>query len=312
MGLDVQLRRCYWAVPWVVVAACSSLTATAVAHVIAGAALEEPEVPVRERSPLAVGASLSVAGPGGGRALVDRNLFCSDCEPAVVMPVVVEATGSAPPATSLPLLLVATNVSSVDEASFATIRNTSSAQQGAYGLGSSIPGVGPVRRIGGTWVDFENRTAQRVERVSMRTVEAAPSVAAPAPAPATPARTEKDALTAEVAAGVRQLSENTFEVDRALIDKLLANPTGLARGARVAPSAKNGKPDGFRMRSVRPGSAFAAIGLQSGDVVHAVNGFELTSMDKALEVYTKVRQSTRLSVDVTRRGKPIVLEYAIR
>lgn len=193
-----------------------------------------------------------------------------------------------------------------------TAMAVASARQGAYAVGALIPGAGPVTRIGGTSVDFENRMTHRIERVSMRTAEAAAAVATPAPVPAPAARTEKDALKAELAAGVRRLGENTFEVDRALIDKMLASPTALARGARIAPSAKNGKPDGFRMRSVRPGSLFAAIGLESGDVVHAVNGFELTSMDKALEVYTKVRQSTRLSVDVTRRGKPLLLEYSIR
>jgi hypothetical protein len=35
-------------------------------------------------------------------------------------------------------------------------------------------------------------------------------------------------------------------------------------------------------------------------------------MDKALEVYTKVRESSRLSVSISRRGKPLTLDYTIR
>ena len=50
----------------------------------------------------------------------------------------------------------------------------------------------------------------------------------------------------------------------------------------------------------------------NGDTLHAVNGFELNSMDKALEVYTKVRESSSLSVSITRRGKPVTLNYTIK
>ncbi|MBA3452457.1 MAG: general secretion pathway protein GspC, partial [Deltaproteobacteria bacterium] len=40
--------------------------------------------------------------------------------------------------------------------------------------------------------------------------------------------------------------------------------------------------------------------------------FELTSADKALEVYTKLREATSLEMEVTRRGKPVTLKYTIR
>ena len=50
----------------------------------------------------------------------------------------------------------------------------------------------------------------------------------------------------------------------------------------------------------------------NGDTIHSVNGFDLTTPDKALEVYTKVRESNNLSVTVTRRGKPVSLKYSIK
>jgi general secretion pathway protein C len=86
----------------------------------------------------------------------------------------------------------------------------------------------------------------------------------------------------------------------------------VAKGARVVPSMKNGKPDGFKLYAIRPSSAFARLGLANGDTLQSINGFELTSADKALEVYTKLREATSLEVEVTRRGKPVTLKYSIR
>ena len=75
---------------------------------------------------------------------------------------------------------------------------------------------------------------------------------------------------------------------------------------------QNGQPNGFKLYAIRPSSVYAKIGLMNGDTIHAVNGFELTSLDKGLEVYTKVKESTSLSVSITRRGKPLNLSYSIK
>ena len=47
---------------------------------------------------------------------------------------------------------------------------------------------------------------------------------------------------------------------------------------------KNGKPDGLKLYAIRPSSVFARLNFANGDTVHAINGHELTSADKALEV----------------------------
>jgi general secretion pathway protein C len=86
----------------------------------------------------------------------------------------------------------------------------------------------------------------------------------------------------------------------------------LAKGARVVPAVKNGQPDGFKLYAIRPSSVYAKLGLTNGDTLQAINGFQLTSADKALEVYTKLREATQLEVEITRRGKPMTLKYSIR
>jgi hypothetical protein len=39
---------------------------------------------------------------------------------------------------------------------------------------------------------------------------------------------------------------------------------------------------------------------------------QLNSMDRAMEVYAKVRDASSIQVEVTRRGKPVTLNYTVR
>ncbi len=317
MPLDAQVQKYFWLVRAAVIVACSAFAATAVAHVIAATAFAERADPIQRAAPARPAPTRSPGPDPAAAALVARNIFCSTC--VVEEPAAPSSPTTGPVATELPLRLVATNVSLVGERSFATIRNTSTGQQGAYRVGERIPGAGPVRSILGKFVEFDNQTARRLERISLMTSQpatpAAPAMPPPAAAPPAPKddpRAARNELLAAVDAGVRRLDDDSYEVDRAVVTKVLANPAAATRGARIVPSVKDGKPDGFKMYAVRPKSVYARIGFKSGDTIHAINGFALDSMDKALEVYTKVREANSLSVTLTRRGKPLTLDYTIK
>lgn len=320
MGMDVYIKKYFWVTTLVVIIICSALAATAVGHVIEATALTDSDKPVKRAAVMRPSPAASAAADKGkpskvGLAIAERNMFCSECQP--VAPVAdsgpVPSDGS-PPITALPLRLVATNVASNEKLSFATVQNTQNNVTGLYRQGDQIPSAGPVVRVVGKFVDFENKGTHRVERISLLGGEA------PAPPPTAVAAAEpppddgkpKDDLLAAVDAGVKKIDDTNYEIDRSLVDKVLANPTAVARGARVVPSVKNGQPNGFKLYAIRPSSVYAKIGLMNGDTIHAVNGFELTSLDKGLEVYTKVKESTSLSVSITRRGKPLNLSYSIK
>jgi hypothetical protein len=133
---------------------------------------------------------------------------------------------------------------------------------------------------------------------------------APSVAPdATAGSNDADALLVTM---IKKVDDHTYEIDRAVLDKILANPLIVAKGARVVPAMKDGKPDGFKLYAIHPDSLFAQLGLLNGDTLVAVNGFALTSADKALEAYTKVRDATSIEVDVVRRGTRVTLKYVIR
>jgi general secretion pathway protein C len=301
----------------VVVIVCAAFAAEAVNHYISAKYLPDSAEPARvDTSQARRRTPTSTARSKEGEPLAARNIFCSTCEP--VEP---EAPGDdtevlppgTVPMTSLPLELLATNVGSRDRYSFATIRNTDSSNQGAYWVEDLIPNAGKVLKISPKYVEFHNEQKNRPERIALLgSGEPKRTVVASTKPRTAPRRSGGDDMASKLDDGIKKVDDSNFEIDRDLVNELLENPMAVARGARIVPSIKNGKANGFKLYAIRPSSVYAKLGMMNGDTIHAVNGFELTTPDKALEVYTKVRESSNLSISVTRRGKPVTINYSIR
>lgn len=313
------IKKYFWIVTLIAILVCAYFAAQAANHFVAGKFLNDSDKAIEFKRPKPKKPKQAVAKrTKEGEPVAARNMFCAECEPeepSKTDSVADPTDPNAVPFTALPLQLVATNVSTKPEYSFATILNTETQSQGAYWVKNQIPSAGEVVKISGKYVDFRNKSSKRLERISLlekgptRRTTVAKKNDKPKPKNST---SSKDEVAAMLDEGINKTGDNQYEIDRGLVDKVLANPMQMARGARVVPSVKNGKSNGFKLYAIRPSSAFAKIGLRNGDTIHAINGFELTTPDKALEVYTKVKESSNLSVSVTRRGKPVTLDYSIR
>ena len=306
------IKRYFWVISAITVITCAVFAAKATGSIITATVLNDsskaPKVtPIQPRTDTVVKPTRS---KDGGQ-LATRNMFCSECTPAAV---VVNNDPSSIQQTSLPLVLLATNVSPDPEQSYASVINTDSQKQGAYGVGEVLPGAsGKVKVIGYKYVDFENNG--HIERLGLSGAPVPQPVAsaAPTPDPGTgDGSGSGDDLQAAIDSGIKKIDDTTYEIDKGLVEKVLVNPMAVAKGARVVPAMKNGKPEGFKLYAIRPTSVYAKLGLTNGDTLTSINGFELTSADKALEVYTKLREATSLELEVTRRGKPVTLKYSIR
>lgn len=116
-----------------------------------------------------------------------------------------------------------------------------------------------------------------------------------------------DVLADRLAAQIRTVDATHREVPRRLVDDVLANPTAFARGARVLPAVTAGVVTGFKIYAVKPGGVYARLGLVNGDVVTAIAGRPVDTMDRALEAYGALRTASQVEVAVLRRGKPVTL-----
>lgn len=137
------------------------------------------------------------------------------------------------------------------------------------------------------------------------------SVATRDPQPAAPAPPSLPGTEASAAggAGVKQTSESEFQVDTAEIERVQRNINEVMTQARVVPSFDT---KGYRIMSIVPGSIYQKIGLQNGDVIQKINGYDIGTPDKAFEVYQKLQGSKTITVQIDRRSASKTFTYQIR
>jgi general secretion pathway protein C len=54
------------------------------------------------------------------------------------------------------------------------------------------------------------------------------------------------------------------------------------------------------------------LGLENGDRLQTINGFDLSNPEKALEAYAKLRTADRMTLTVNRRGQAMNLDFNIK
>jgi general secretion pathway protein C len=115
----------------------------------------------------------------------------------------------------------------------------------------------------------------------------------------------------QASSDVKQLSDNQYVIARSTINDNLSDLSKMATQARIVPSFKNGVANGFKLFSIVPDSLYAKIGVQNGDVIRRINGYEMNSPDKALEIYSKLRDANRIEIELERRGETLRKSYSI-
>ncbi len=142
---------------------------------------------------------------------------------------------------------------------------------------------------------------------------AAPAAAAAAAAPPPPAPAGgPNPVPADIASKIQKVSDTEYNIDRSVIDKVLENQAELMKSARIVPETKDGKVLGIRLFGIRPDTLLGTLGLQNGDRLDAINGFNMGSPEKALEAYARLRTASSLEVNVNRRGAPVAISLHIK
>jgi general secretion pathway protein C len=116
----------------------------------------------------------------------------------------------------------------------------------------------------------------------------------------------------DIKKGIQKIGPSEFNVDRAVVDKILENQADLMRQARIVPEQENGKVVGIRLYGVRPDTLLGTLGMENGDRLEKINGFDMASPEKALEAYARLRTADHLTVAVNRRGQPQNIDFNIK
>lgn len=122
---------------------------------------------------------------------------------------------------------------------------------------------------------------------------------------------ERDRIFDHIEAEIRRTDDTHFAVTRRGADAILANMRMVAHSLRVTPEIKDERPIGFRIVGMKPTSVLAKLGFRDGDVVQSLNGRDISTPDKAVEAYAKLRSTRHLQARLTRSGKPLVIDVKI-
>lgn len=209
------------------------------------------------------------------------------------------ASAQATPATApADLMLLGTAVGSFRE-TFALVRHMTKQEERVFRLGDMVFDAGRLVEVGRekAFIVINNK------KVELLTPMAPPPSLSSAPAP--------QVATGNVAAVAHQ-GAGSYIIDQRALNAALDNPAQAMTDARLLPSQKDGKVEGFRASEVKPNGVFAMIGIKNGDVLLRLNDFPMDSPDKALQSFISLKGQNRLKLDLIRDGQPATFNYDIR
>jgi general secretion pathway protein C len=329
MGFDAILKRYFAAVVCLLLGVAAYLQASGMGQLVASSVALDPSAvpaaaPMLPRAPAAPASSDHVTSAS---AILSRNPFDSVTGPLdgktidLPAPVKEDSTRNPyedPPCDTAKVLMI---VASDDpEWSFAVLvgsdgKSVMRRKDGEIG-GQTVYFIGDLRDEEHRRMDPRNLydrvwlTSATGARCQMEIGGKAPAkVAAPA---AAGDKKKGKGVPDEIAKGIHKKGENEFDVERRVVDSILENQAELMKSARIVPEKEGDKVVGIRLFGIRPDSLLGTLGLENGDRLQSINGFEMSDPQKALEAYAKLRTADHLTVSVNRHGKPTNIDFNIQ
>ena len=111
---------------------------------------------------------------------------------------------------------------------------------------------------------------------------------------------------------VKKLSANRFLVNREDVSSSVGNINQFMTQARIKPHFVTGRPSGFSVSEIQPGSLMEKLGLQNNDVVRKVNGQAIDKPEDVFQAYSQLQRDANIELEIERGGKREILRYEIR
>ncbi|HXC94038.1 MAG TPA: type II secretion system protein GspC [Geobacteraceae bacterium] len=184
--------------------------------------------------------------------------------------------------------------------SFALILKNSSKEERVFRMGDTVFNTGPLALVRKDYIEIQTgatRTKLATPATASLSTPAAP--AAPGAAPA------GGALASQTSSG-------NFVIDQRALNASLDNIGQAMTDARLLPSIKDGKVEGFRASEVKPQGIFGTIGIKNGDILLRMNDFPIDSPEKAIQSFATLKGQSRIKLDLIRDGQPTTFNYDIR
>jgi general secretion pathway protein C len=113
-------------------------------------------------------------------------------------------------------------------------------------------------------------------------------------------------------AEVQKLSANRYLVNREDVSAAVGDINRFMTQARLKPHFEMGRPVGYSVSEIVPGSLMEKLGLRNNDVIKKVNGMSVNRPEEVMQAYAQLQRDSNIEVEVERGGRSEVLRYEIR
>ena len=97
---------------------------------------------------------------------------------------------------------------------------------------------------------------------------------------------------------VEQVGRDSFQVAKKDVEEVVRNPASLFSQARILPKYEDGRMVGVQLNSIKSGSLFEEIGIESGDVITKLNGIQIDSPEQSAKILAEFSQAEEFDVTV--------------
>ena len=207
--------------------------------------------------------------------------------------------------TALNLKLIGTVFADMDDDKYAVIQDKGTGKQNLYRVNDEVaPGAAIVEihrlavlidnggRIESLSIEMQTGSQKRVKKRGRGSIGR---------------KTRADS------GGVRQVADGHVVMDRKFFDSQLTRVNDLMTQIRAVPhKSKDGVMQGFKVFQIRRNSLFQKVGLKNHDVIQRINGQQLNSVEKGLDLFTALREEHRFVLDITRNNSSKTLTIEIQ
>ena len=123
--------------------------------------------------------------------------------------------------------------------------------------------------------------------------------------------TRSEPAEATVSFLVESIGENRWRIPREEAERARENVNALLKTARMTPNIVDGQTEGFVVVTVQPRSLLSKMGIRPRDILREINGVELDSPEKALQIFYQLREARTLTLALQRNGKPLTFDYVV-
>jgi general secretion pathway protein C len=110
----------------------------------------------------------------------------------------------------------------------------------------------------------------------------------------------------------KKTGKNRWVLSQEAVLDALGDMGAVLTSARLTPVVRGGAVEGFLVTEIKPRGIMDALGLKNGDILKRVNGYEMTSPERAVQVLTALKGETSFELDIVRKGQPRSFHYEVR